>query len=93
MTDTHHILTVVAALSLTSLAVAQVAVVPATVTDEYGNTADEFSDITFVDIPDSVTEDYVTDPGEYSYNGLKPLFDGIHGFVKSCFGKDDPFGG
>lgn len=78
--------------SLAYLTFGAVSVVPATVTDQHGNTANQFSQITFVDIPDSVTVDYASSPEDYSYNGLKPLFQGMHGFVNACFGKNDPFG-
>lgn len=72
---------------LSSLAIE---VVPPTVTDDHGNVADANSKIIFAALP--AGEKYVVDPGSYSYNGLKPLFDGVQGFVDICFGAESPFG-
>lgn len=61
------------------------AIEPEQVTDKYGNAADEFSNVSFVALP--AGEEYETDPSSYSYAGLKPLFNAMHGFVNICFGE------
>lgn len=60
-------------------------VVPEVITDSHGNVADSSSQLTFVSIP--AGEEYDIDPGEYSYQGLQPLFNAMQGFVSVCFGQ------
>jgi len=65
-------------------------VLPATVTDSYGNVANSDSQITWGEIP--AGQAYEVNPEEFSYDGLKPLFDAMHGFVAICFGSALPLG-
>lgn len=70
--------------------VSAIEVTPASMSDSYGNRADADSKLVFVALP--AGEEYKVSPEAYTYGGLKPLFDGIHGFVNICFGAEDPFG-
>lgn len=67
-----------------------VTIIPPTVTDIHGNFADDRSQISFAAVPEG--EPYVTNPEEYTYNGLLPLFKGVQGFVHICFYAEAPFG-
>lgn len=84
---TRHLCTLSVLCAVVHIATQQV--VPATVTDEYGNTADADSQLTFVDLP--AIDPYETDLKDYDDGGLTPYFNGVHGFVNICFG-DIPYG-
>ncbi|XP_067928308.1 prominin-1-like [Watersipora subatra] len=71
------------------LAVASVTVDPPTVTDSYGNYADQDSNIAFAEVPEGAA--YVVDPEAYTYNGLEPFFKAVQDFVGICFYGDDPW--